>query len=77
MSDETCRRVTEAVHPNRAAIALEEKGIATAAVVESNRAEIRNARRKARLVATANAATDAIATPGQQQVVRRGHCGLR
>jgi ATP-dependent exoDNAse (exonuclease V) alpha subunit len=63
----------EAVHANRAAIALEERGIPTAAVAESNRAETRNSRRKARLSPTTNAATDAIATPEHQQGVRRGH----
>jgi ATP-dependent exoDNAse (exonuclease V) alpha subunit len=63
----------EAVHANRAAIALEEKGIATAAVAESNRAETRNARRKERLAPTTNDATDAIATAGHEPGLRGGH----
>ena len=63
----------EAVHANRAAIALEEKGIATAAVAESNRAETRNSRRKAQLAPTTTDATDAIATIGHEQGARRGH----
>jgi hypothetical protein len=63
----------EAVHANRAAIALEEKGIATAAVAESNRAETRNSRRKERLAPTTNDSTDAIATAGHEQSVRREH----
>jgi len=48
----------EAVHVDRAAIALEEKGIVTNAVAEANRAASRNARRKARLAAPLNTTTE-------------------
>jgi len=48
----------EVVHVERAAIALEERGIATAAVAESNRAANRNARRKSQHAAASNIATE-------------------
>lgn len=60
----------ETVHVDRAALALEEKGVATAAVAESNRAVNRNARRKARVVPPPMATTDAIAHNESQQPVR-------
>ncbi len=67
----------EAVHVDRAAMALEEKGIATAAVAESNLAANRNARRKARLLAPSASASDDVATPEQEQAIRRTNRAAR
>ncbi len=61
----------EAVHVGRAALALEEKGTATAAVAESNRTANRNARRMAPRLLPSNSVADGTATLGPEQGVRR------
>jgi ATP-dependent exoDNAse (exonuclease V) alpha subunit len=61
----------EAVHVERTAIALEERGVATAAVAEANRAANRNARRKARLSPPSNGASENIAPTEPNELVRR------
>lgn len=61
----------EAIHVDRAAIALEEKGVARVAVAESSRAANRNARRKARMSPPSTGATEHIAPTEPNELVRR------